>query len=43
MDDKKKVFVIPEAEVIYFANDDVITLSEHATEGFLHDGEQERW
>ena len=29
MDDKKKKYVIPEAEVVDFNNDDIITLSAH--------------
>ena len=27
MDDKKKKFIMPEAELVDFANDDIITLS----------------
>ena len=43
MDDKKKKFTIPEAEVLNFANDDIIALSSYDTLGFSEDGEQEEW
>ena len=37
MNDKKKKFVIPEANVVDFANDDIITLS-GATQTAMTDG-----
>ncbi len=41
MDDKKKKkYVIPEAEVIDFAVEDIITES---SLGFLQDGDREEW
>ena len=40
MDDKKKKFVIPEAEVVDFAEEDIITES---SLGFLLDGDREEW
>ena len=46
MDDKKKRFVIPEAELISFTNNDIITLS-NAGDGNAYwgedDGESEAW
>ena len=38
MDDKKKKYETPEAEVVHFSNDDIITLSEGAEAGM--DGEE---
>lgn len=43
MDDKKKTFVKPNAEVVDFADDDIITLSSYDTLGFNEDGETEEW
>ena len=41
MDDKKKKFIIPEAEVIEFTNDDIITRSGNAD--WEEDGNWEDW
>ena len=43
MDDKKKEFIKPEAVVVDFAIDDIITLSSYETLGFDLDGEREIW
>ena len=32
MDDKKKIFVVPDAEIIEFTNDDIITISDGTDE-----------
>ena len=39
MDDKKKKFIAPEADVLDFANDDIITLSAGETAGWNDGGE----
>ena len=39
---KKKEFESPEAEIISFANEDIITLSNNGTAGWT-DGEREGW
>ena len=43
MDDKKKKFVVPDAEVVDFATEDIVTISTFATNGFLYDGDRENW
>ena len=45
MDDKKKKYVIPEAEIIDFANDDIITLSGLLSNNanWLEDDNTEDW
>ena len=40
---KKKEYVVPEAEVTEFSGDDIITLSNHAPNGFKDTGETEGW
>ena len=42
MDDNKH-FIKPEAVLIVFNNDDIISISECNTEDFLLDGDRERW
>jgi|GEM_PF-3195928 hypothetical protein len=43
MNEKKK-YVIPEAEVLAFGNDDIITLSEAGDlAGYLEEGDKEGW
>ena len=37
MDDKKKKFVIPEAEVVDFAMEDIVTVSDHVALGMAID------
>ncbi len=39
MDDKKKKFIVPEAEVLDFATDDIITLSAGDTANWGDGGE----
>lgn len=34
MDDKKKVFLKPEAEIVEFVDEDIITVSEGDTDNF---------
>ena len=41
-DKKKKKYVIPEAEIVSLANEDIITLSNNGTAGWT-DGEREGW
>ena len=41
-DSKEKKYVIPEAEILNFANEDIITLSNNGTAGWT-DGEREGW
>ena len=41
MDDKKKIFVIPEAEIVGFANDDIVTISGAEETAGWSDGERE--
>ena len=43
MDDKRKKYLKPDAEVVDFTTDDIITISEYTTEGFLEDGDKEKW
>ena len=43
MNNKQKRFIKPEAIFIVFDNEDIITISEGATTGFLNDGDRERW
>ena len=43
MVNKDKCFVKPEAIFIVFNNEDIITISESTTNGFLNDGDRERW
>ena len=48
MDDKKKKFILPDAEVVDFANDDIITLSGATQEAmgvgvFGNDDNTEAW
>ena len=43
MDNKDKCFIKPEAIFIVFNNEDIITISEGTTDGFLNDGDRERW
>lgn len=43
MDNKYKCFIRPEAIFIVFNNEDIITISEYDTTGFLNDGDRERW
>ena len=43
MDNKDKRFIKPEAIFIVFYNEDIITISEGTTNGFLNDGDRERW
>ena len=38
MDDKKKKFIMPEADLVSFSNDDIITLSGGATQEAMGDG-----
>ena len=40
MDDKKKKFIIPEAEKVNFVEDDIITLSD-GTDGGIGSGDNE--
>ncbi len=42
MDDKKKTFVIPEAQIVPFTNEDIITESA-GTEGWGSDNNVEVW
>ena len=42
MDDKKK-YVKPEAEVVDFINEDIVTVSDNETKGWYEDGYQEEW
>ncbi len=39
MDDKKKKYVIPEADVVNYNSEDIVTLSEGALAG-MEDGEE---
>lgn len=43
MDNNTKNFIKPEAVFIDFLNEDIITISEYETNGFLNDGDRERW
>ena len=43
MDNKQKLFIKPEAILIVFNDEDIITISEGTTTGFLNDGDRERW
>ena len=43
MDNKDKCFIKPEVIFIVFDNEDIITISEGTTTGFLNDGDRERW
>ena len=43
MDNIDKRFIKPEAIFIVFNDEDIITISEGTTEGFLNDGDRERW
>ena len=43
MDNKDKCFIKPEVIFIIFDNEDIITISEGTTNGFLNDGDRERW
>ena len=43
MNKRKKHFIKPEAIFIVFNNEDIITISEGTTDGFLNDGDRERW
>lgn len=43
MNDDNKRFIKPEALLIVFSNDDIISISEYSTEDFLFDGDRERW
>ena len=43
MNDNNKHFIRPEAVLIVFDNDDIISISEFSTNGFLLDGETEKW
>lgn len=43
MDNKDKWFIKPEAILIVFNDEDIITISEGTTDGFLNDGDRERW
>ena len=43
MDNKNECFIKPEAIFVVFNNEDIITISEGTTNGFLNDGDRERW
>ena len=43
MEVEKKRFIRPEAILITFGDEDIITISEYNTEDFLLDGDRERW
>ena len=43
MKNKDKCFIQPEAILIVFNNEDIITISEGTTTGFINDGDRERW
>lgn len=43
MEEEKKYYIKPEAILIVFDNDDIISISEFSTNGFLLDGETEKW
>ena len=43
MEVEKKCFIRPEANLITFGDEDIITISEYDTEDFLLDGDRERW
>ncbi len=43
MDENKKRFSVPKLDIVYFYNDDIITISEYDTEDFLQDGDREKW
>ena len=43
MKNKEQCFIKPEAILIVFNNEDIITISEGTTNGFLNDGDRERW
>lgn len=45
MDNKKKnkKYVVPEAEIVTYSDEDIITISTYVTNGWDEDGDQEGW
>lgn len=41
--EKKKKYLIPEAEIVTYSDEDIITVSSYATLGWDEDGDQEGW